>query len=249
MKTLRIFILGTFILSVLAGFYAGTYIFQKKKASIQTPYQYNNTSTIPGKQGSIWLIVVDGFNEQNPHLEGVWLIAYITNYIKIKPLPLFPSGDPTRDDELAKAFQFTPDKKIAATFWDYLQNHGQVIHDYIVFDEVAVVEIINTLGGVNIRGRLLNGIQAMLQTPETWVDPIGSYRGQVAIMDSLCKSILRGEPLPDLYKLQNKIKNHLRSNLDLENKTKEWQKIIMDGNIKICDFNGLYEKPFISSKP
>jgi len=249
MKTLRLFLIASFIVSLLAGLWAGKLIFKAKQNIRQTPSHNKDISTKPGEQEGIWLIAVDRLNSSTPQLEGIWLFAYITNYMTVKPLPLFPSDNPERDAELAKVFQLTSDDKITPAFWDYLKKHGYPVRDYIIFDEIAAAGIINYYGGVNIQGNRLNGLEALTQTPKSREDPIGSLQNQIAIMDSLCKSVFNSQSAPDLYKLQKEVNHHLLSNLDLSKKSKEWQKLIASGNHKVCDFPELYEKMQISSNP
>jgi hypothetical protein len=249
MKTLRLFLIASFIVSLLAGLWAGKLIFKAKQNIRQTSSHTKGISTKPGEQEGIWLIVVDQLNSSTPQLEGIWLFVYITNYMTVKPLPLFPSDNPERDAELAKVFHLTSDDKITPAFWDYLKAHGYPVRDYIIFDEIAAAGIINYYGGVNIQGNHLNGLEALTQTPKSWEDPIRSLQNQIAIMDSLCKSVFNSQPAPDLYKLQEEVNHHLLSNLDLSKKSKEWQKLIASGNHKVCDIPELYEKMQISSNP
>jgi hypothetical protein len=254
MNTFRIFLIASFLISLLAGFWAGTFIFQENtpKTLSQQPYTPSQSvSTTPGKQEGIWLIAVDRLSDTDttPRIQNVWLITYITNYVKIKPLPVYPSDNPQHDLELIKTFKFTSNKQIAPAFWDFLAKHGQNVRDYIIFDEVAEAEVINFYGGVTIEGKYLNGLEALAQTPDSWNDPQASLKGQIAIMDSLCKNIFNTQPAPDLYKLQKKVGNHLLSNLDLDEKSKELQKQIIKGNHIICEFPDLSQKPQFSSKP
>ena len=121
--------------------------------------------------------------------------------------------------------------------------------DYVVIDEVAAASIINIYDGVSIKGKRLSGLEALAQVPKTWEDPQGSLQGQIAIMDSLCKSIFNNPTPPDLNKFQKEVGNHILSNLDLGKKMKEWQKMMVSGNQKICNFSDLYEKTPLTSKP
>jgi hypothetical protein len=249
MRTLRIFLIATFLLSLLVGFIAGRFIFPGKSSVKQTLPADNNLPAKPGTQDGIWVIAVDRLNKTSPKIEGIWLFSYITNYTKIKPLPLYPSDNPERDAELAKTFRLTSDQKIAPAFWELVQKHGNPIRNYIIIDEIAAVGIINFFGGVTIQGKQLNGLEALNQTPKTWDDPKGSLRGQIAIMDSICKSIFNGQSSVDLLKLQKDVGHHLLSDLDLGKKTKEWQQLINDGNYRICDFPDLYESLQINTYP
>jgi hypothetical protein len=248
MRILRLFLIASFMISLLAGFTAGTYLFNR----LDNPTESFNTATTvhtPGGQESIWLIVVDRLSETNPKIVGIWLLAYIPKYTTITPLPLFPSDNSMNNAELVKAFHFTTDRKIAPEFWAFLEKHDHPAKDYVVIDEVAVASIINIYDGVSIKGKRLSGVEALAQVPKTWEDPQGSLQGQIAIMDSLCKSIFNSPTPPDLNKFQKEVRNHILSNLDLGKKMNEWQKMMASGNQKICNFSDLYEKPPLSSKP
>jgi hypothetical protein len=249
MRILRLFLIASFLISLLAGFGAGTYFFHRINNPTHTISTSTTVPTIPGKQESIWLIVVDRLYKTTPKIEGIWLLAYIPNYTTITPLPLFPSDNPQLDAELAKAFRLTTDRKIAPEFWTFLQKHNHPAKDYIVFDEVAAASIINIYGGVSIKGKQLSGLEALAQVPKTWDDPHGSLQGQIAIMDSVCKSIFNNPTTHDMDKFQKEVGNHILSNLDLSKKLVEWQKMIVSGSHKVCNFSDLYEKIHLTSTP
>jgi hypothetical protein len=249
MKIYRVSLTATFIISLLAGFSAGTYFFREKNTSRPTNASSPQPTNIPGAQESIWLIAVDRLNQTAPRLEGIWLLAYIPNYTSIKPFPLYPSDNFQHDTELASAFKLTAGRKIAPEFWDFLQKHNHPGRNYIVFDEVAAASIINVYGGVTIEGRQLSGLEAITQIPKIWDDPQGSLRGQVAIMDSVCKSVFEKRSAFVLDDIEVDVGKHIVSNLDLGKKSKEWQSMILNGNKKVCDFSDFYKKIQLTSKP
>ena len=249
MKILKLFLTASFFISLLAGFSAGTLLFNRKNEVSQSISTESSNPTLPSDQKSIWLIAVDRLNTMKPKIEGIWLLTYIPNYTTVKPLPLFPSNNSKQDAEITKAFSLTSDHKIAQEFWDFLKKHGHPVHDYIVFDEEAAVSIINIYGGVRIQGSNLSGLEALQQIPKTWDDPQGSLRGQVIIMDSICKSIFNKRIVPNMDMLQKEIGKHISSNLDFGEKSQEWQKLIMSGNHKACDFSDIYEKTHLTTNP
>ena len=116
-------------------------------------------------------------------------------------------------------------------------------------DEIAAAGIMNFFGGVTIHGKHLNGFEALAQTPKIQEDPQSSLQAQKAILDSLCKSIFNRSSNIDLPKIQSQVSSHLLSNLDLEEKAKEWQKMIMTGNRRICEFPSSNEKSHSGSYP
>lgn len=249
MKILRLFLVASFTISLLAGLWAGTFIFQKRHISHQTNEPTQTVASTLGKQEGIWLIAVDQLNVSAPQIKGIWLLAYIPSYVKLKLLPLYPTNDPQHDSELVNTFRIVNNQQIAPEFWDYLQKHGQTVRNYIIFDAVSAAEIINYFGGVTIQGKHLNGFEVLVKSPDPRNDPQSSIKLQIDVMDSLCKSIFSTQPVPDFNKLQIKIKNHILSNLDLAEKLKEWRIQILNGDHKICDFSDLVDKPPISPKP
>lgn len=250
MIKIRIFLVSSFFMSVLAGFWSGTQVFRiEKHETKQASYPYLRPTKVPGDQDGIFIIVIDNLNGPKPKLEGVWLFTYITNYVAIKPLPLYPSENSLQDDELVKSFQLTSNYEIAKVFWDFLQNHGHPVRDYILVDEIALVALINLFGGITIQGKYMLGPEVLDSIPNSWDDPIGSMIGQIAVIDSMCKSVLHSNPTIDWHEFHVGIKDHLVSNLDLEVKSQEWQKIIASGKYKVCDFPDHYEKLQVSVNP
>jgi len=249
MKILRLFILASFLISLLVGFGAGSYLFNRRNTPTHTLTPVVKINSSPGMQKSIWLIAVDRLNNTTPKIEGMWLLAYIPNYTTITPLPLFPSGNSKQDAELVKTFSITKDREISPEFWDYLRKHDHPTQDYIIFDEVAAASIINLYGGVRLKGKRLTGFEALTQVPKTWDDPQGALQGQIVIMDSVCQSIFNSHNPPNLDNIYKAVGNHISSNLDLGKKLKEWQALIVSGKQKVCDFSDLYNITHLTSKP
>jgi hypothetical protein len=250
MKIFKFFLIATFIISLLAGFSAGSLFFSKQnKAPEEQTTDDNYDTSMPGDQESIWFIAVDRLTVSKPKIAGIWLLAYIPNYTSMKPLSLYPSNDTQKDAELARAFKMTSDRKIDQDFWDYLKKHNHPSQDYIVFDEEAAVSIINIFGGVTLQGKRLSGLEALQQIPKTWDDPQGSLRGQVFIMDSICKSIFDKRVVPDMEILHKEIGKHISSNLDLSEKSREWQKLIANVNHNACDFSDMYQQTLLITHP
>jgi len=249
MKILKLFLTASFFISLLAGFSAGEWFFNGKNEVTQRISPDKSYPIIPIDQENIWLIAVDRINISKPKIEGIWLLAYIPNYTTIKPLPLFPSNNSKQDAEITSAFSLTSDHKIAQQFWDFLKKHGHPAHDYILFDEEAAISIINIYGGVSIQGKNLTGLEALQKIPKTWNNPQESLRGQVIIMDSICKSIFNKRTVPNMDLLHKDIGNHISSNLDLGEKSQEWQKMLKSGSNNVCDFTDIYEKTHLTTNP
>jgi hypothetical protein len=249
MKILRLFLIASFSLSLLAGIMAGNFFFRRSNNSVQTSSTSTSTPDSPDVQHSIWLITVDRLNTTTPKVEGIWLLAYIPSYATMKLLPLLPSDNSQNDAELAKTFRFTKGRQLVPEFWNTIQKLGHSTRDYIIFDEVAVASIINSFGGVSIHGMHLSGLEAVTQIPKTWDDPQGSLQGQIVVMDNVCKNIFDNHTLPDIDILQNEVGKHIVSNLDLGKRLVEWQNSINSGQHKVCDFTDLYKKIFLSEKP
>lgn len=250
MKISRQFLIVVFILSLLAGYTAGQFLFNHKN-KIQHDV-VNKTVAIQnssGDQESLWLITIDRLDEPDPHIIGIWLLSYIPNYTKIKPLPLYPSENAQADTELAKVFHFSSDKKIASEFWDYLQDHNYTIHNYIVIDKFIAATILDMYGGVTTHGTTLSGLEVLAQLSNTQLSWDESIQKQVAVIDCICKSIFNSTIIPEMDKLQIETGKHIISNLDLTVKLKEWQSLIVTGDKKVCDFTDLMAKIQITLKP
>jgi hypothetical protein len=246
MKNLRFFLVSTFLVSLLAGIWAGNYIFPQPKNHPPITPTPSTSKSILGKQDGVWLIAVDRINKTTPKIKGVWLLAYIIGYEKLIPLPFYPSDNSQQDTELVKSFRITDSHQIAPAFWDNLPKHGQIDQKYIVVDEIAAVEIINFFGGVTIEGKHLSGIEILSQAKNTQSDPHFLIKRQTVIMDSICKSIFNNQSVPDFPKLRRKIEKNILTNLDLGEQSMEIEKYLFNGEHKICEFPDYDE---ISSKP
>ncbi len=249
MKISRIFLIVIFLLSLLAGYSAGHFLFIKKNKSLQTPPQIINSSNSTGAQESLWLITIDQFGKSDPTIIGIWLLTYIPNYTKIKPLPFYPSENIQANAEIDKNFHLTSGQNISPEFWEYLQKHNFLVRNYIVIDKVVAANILDMYGGVTIQDKVLSGQDAMSQLSMPGVSPIESIQNQVIVLDCICKSIFNGAVVPNINILQKDIGKHIVSNLDLDIKLDEWRSLIINGDHKVCDFSDLASKLHITLKP
>lgn len=248
MKILRLFLAIVFIISLLAGFWAGHTIFQPKLAAqpIQTTDQDINFTS--GTQEGVWLIAVDHITETTPQIKGIWLLTFIIGYNKLKPLPFFPTENAQNDAELEAAFHLDNNHQISPAFWESLKKRGQPIQNYIIFDEVAASAIITQFGGVTIDGKHMDGLEVIAQSQDIRQDPQSEINNQIAIMNSLCKNIFTRQSVSNFESLQLKMKSHSLSNIDPSIQLAAYQKLT-SGNYTNCEFPDLYKKPAISAKP
>ena len=251
MKSLRIFLIVTFIITFITGLLAGFYIFKAKHHLPQANLYQKEPTMTTRKQDGIWLIAVDHINTKTPLIKGIWLLAYIPGYYKLIPLPFFPTGNAISDTELVNAFQFDKNHHVSQKFWDSLYKRGQPYNNYIIFDDLAVSEIINHYGGITIDGNYLSGNEIIAQPKNTPQDTQYRLKRQITVMEKLCSSIFNdtSSNSNDVKNLVKKISSHITSNLDLVEQITIYQKMVVSGNHPICEFPDLYKKTSLSVTP
>ena len=156
-------LLAVFITAMLAGYQAGAYfdptndIFNKQMDTMIMP----GVAIPDNDQFNILIIGVDNLENQDADLESIWLAAYVEHSSKITLIPVFPSPDnPALNHALTRSFKLDGDKP-GKDFWDVMRKTNLWWKGYLISDIAASIRLIDAIGGVNISGQELNGLQAI----------------------------------------------------------------------------------------
>ena len=206
------------------------------------PGSQDSIQTMNNGQRSILLISVSSINSPNPRLESIWLVSYFSTDSTIRLLPIFPAGSlPLSDFEqkLYRLFNLNKANGVLVLNQDFinvLSNNNYWWGGYIVFDEVALTRIIDLMGGIDMKGRILTGEQALTELPAALDNPQDANSSQIAILQSACHKFQEIIPDPDMPRLNSLLPNHILTDLDSSQLQTEMQSLYAREQKPTCRF-------------
>ncbi len=189
--------------------------------SLVTTGSQNSIEAMNNGQRSILLISATSIGTSNPQLKSIWLVTYFTSDTTIQLLPIFPAGDnPISNFEKELNHSFDLNKKngtfeLDPEFIKLLDDNNYWWSGYFIFDDVAVTEIFNLLGGIELNGKKLSGEQVVNELPEVLDNPQDAFTSQVAILQSACHKLMEINHDPDLSQIFPLLPNHIITSLDI----------------------------------
>lgn len=210
-----------------------------------TPAQIHaNPAVNNNGQRNILVIGVDQLSAPFPHLEGVWLILYIPPFPQLTLMPIYPVNSrlESQSDEtsLANLFSLGPDLSPDATFLEAMHVGGLWWNNYVVIDKIAIMRIVDYLGGVRIGStKNIDGIQAVASLLDSRDDPIAALLSQARLSQELCHQASRSFTDIDLTDIFELLSNHISTNLDIEQVTRDWLSISKSGGGISCVYPSL----------
>jgi hypothetical protein len=188
---------------------------------------------------------VDDLDLDKPHLEGVWLVLFLSQSPHFTFMPVYP-GVPAEDGKvtsqdgaLAKKFQSDPSGIPGPAFFSELKARGLWWSGYFVFDRYALTQIvgsINSLAGEK-RGQI-SGSEQVKAVSLAWRDPQRAKREQAGLAQSLCNKAVylntdHIRQLGDLFLLYS---HHILSDINREQAAAELVGLLFQGEEVICEF-------------
>jgi hypothetical protein len=235
-----------FICSLVLGYSVSTRFYQTTLDILPSSVRafatgrQNTIETMINGQRSILLISTTSINTPNPHLESIWLATYFSTDTTIRLLPIFPAGNqPISDFEKQLDYSFKLDKPsgtlvLNKEFINVLKNDNYWWSGYIVFDEVALTNIFNLIGGIELNGRTLTGDQIVKEFPKVLDNPQGAFSSQIAMLQSTCSNFQK--ITPDMPQLSSLLPNHIITDLDSNQLQTEMQSLFASGRKPTCRF-------------
>lgn len=198
------------------------------------PAQNNNG------QRNILMIGVDQLGVPSPHLEGVWLILYIPHFPQLTLMPIYPVGshlgNQSNDPSLANLFNLGPDLSPNAKFLEAVQVGDLWWNNYVVFDKIASMRIVDFLGGVKIgSAENVDGMHAVVSLISTKDDPTAALISQARLSQELChRAASRSFTDVDLNDLFDLLSNHISTDINKERLIWDWLNLSKSGGGISC---------------
>jgi hypothetical protein len=202
----------------------------------------NSIETMKNGQRSILLIGATSINTPNPHLESIWLATYFSTDPTIRLLPIFPAGNrpiSAFEQQLARDFNLGRTNGIPALNRDFikdLSNNNYWWSGYIVFDEVALTRIIDLMGGIDLKGRILSGAELVKELPIGLDHPQEAYSSQMAIFQSACHKFQALTSGPGMSELGSLLPKHILTDLNPSQLQTEMQFLFTRQRNPTCRF-------------
>jgi len=228
--------------SVSTRFYQAEYGIFPSNIRLVTTGGQNSVETMNNGQRSILLITATSVDTLNPHLESIWLATYFTSATTIRLLPIFPTGEnPISDFEKQLNHSFSLNKNdgtlvLDQDFIKLLEDKNYWWSGYFIFDEVALTQIFNLLGGVELNGKNLSGEQALNEIPMVLDNPQEAFSSQVAILQSACHKFMQTNPDLDTSEIISLLANHIFTSLDFNQLQTELKTLYSSEHYLSCRF-------------
>jgi hypothetical protein len=213
------------IIGLAAGIWLG-YNFADRKLGEQSPIPTETLYPTNKDQRSLLVIGVDQLNSSNPQLRGVWYVAYFPNKAEINLVPLYPAiYEPYRADnnDVAAAFQLNRSGDLSPKFLAALDTiYDLTLGVPVLFDDFALISLIELLGGVEINGRVIKDKSVVTDIPTALDNVDDALTGQATLLNALCHRAAHQKRLWQPSDLRAIIPNHLRTNFDIDQALADW---------------------------
>jgi hypothetical protein len=238
------------LLSLLLGVFLTVGVFsaayelyaQKKDDRVSQNYPVPTSSAaIPAtnSQRNVLVILMDHLVEQNPKLEGVWLVVYMPNTPHLTFLPIFPvdlSGQTTQDISLASLFHLDSHRRPTIDFLEAIEAKDIRWDDVLVFDKVSLAVLIDLSGGLESKLELMSGTNVVSQLPDAYQEPRAALENQAALAEGICQKMDRLIGNPDTTRLLELLAGRVYSETEFTKHFPGWSYFRDFGGNISCEF-------------
>lgn len=172
-------------------------------------------------QHNLLVIGVDDLTSQSPLLESVWLVGHFPGNSVFILVPLYPiENDDSQNKDLANTFTLNHAGEPDRAFFNLL-GRKTWWNNYLVIDEAGIAATLDFLGEITPKGSLLDGSGTFKSPTRPIIEQFATPQGQSELLQLACiqaASIHHEQLIQGL----NRIKPHIKSNLDLTPPTRDW---------------------------
>ena len=199
-------------------------------------------------QRNILIIGVDRLSTRPTtpsRLESIWLAAYLPGqpFVTLVSIyPPLPTENGKQRSTIEEDFQLDADGAPGVKLINYLRRRQIWWSGHVILDEIAMIEIVDYLGGIPADNRRLSGAIALGEIPRPWDDSAAAIRGQTSLLKQLCRQAAQIPVNPDLSRIIALIPDNMYTNVDIQFALQEWQHLLSGESRLDCEFplsNGL----------
>jgi hypothetical protein len=190
----------------------------EESSSIPTPFSPSPSVTTTSSINNILIIGVDDLGSVKPKLRAIWIATYRSNenIIYLHGIPLNVNIPGEEGTPLSESFEWSTQNGINAEFRDYLYEiiplHPNLT---IILDDTAFARAIDYLGGIEIRGKTLDGESVLTFLSLSWDQPGILIQNQADIIHSIIPKALGLPETPELTELLALIPDHASISLEI----------------------------------
>lgn len=230
-----------FILFLLLGIWTGKLsgIFRPARGPLATWQANAPVSTPSNGQTNLLVIGVDRLRSRQPRLESIWLVGYFPDSPHLTLIPVFPppsNADPAYLRSLGESFRVSEVGAASPEMLRALQEDHIWWKNYVILDEIAMIEIIDFLGGIQVNDRRVKGALAISSFPLPEEDATTSLDGQTDLLQRICRQTNLLPPSADLRKILNLIPDHIQTDADIFQAMRDWRALHNRRGSLVCEF-------------
>ncbi len=200
------------------------------------PYEiFKPKNPIPSTgQQNILVIAIDRVDLYQNEILGIWLVAYIPKQTPIYMIPIYPTFDDQINFEsvLANPFDLTLSGELPKNVIDYLRQKNIWWNGSIVIDRQGIAEVINMIGGIEVRGQWVKGEDFISNKQQVGEYSYKSLITQTYIFKGFC---LQANKLIELFTSQ-KISTINRDHLKMKLNDEFWSSLSDLNQNPVCEF-------------
>lgn len=241
----RLFLLTVFVGCVSGGFLLAINLGVSGQAQglpvIASPVKPGENGVAANGQRNLLLIGVNDMNSTSPQLNSVWMVLQIATHSpqRFTLVPLYPATGAqvlVPQDELQASFRMDANGGVQPEFFEEIKAADFWWSNYLVIDQAGLAELIDLGGGIDLGNGSLKGKQVtqMLTAPELQADT--ALGAQAAVFQAVCSQSAEKLLSLDAKKIFQKLGRHLRTDLEIERFTQEWQMPLILAGRPSCEF-------------
>lgn len=225
------------LLGIWTGRLSGT--FKPARGPIATLRSNSPLPTPSNGQTNLLVIGVDRLKSRQPRLESIWLLGYFPDEPHITLIPVFPvspATQPAHLRSLEENLRISEGGRPSPEMLKTLQGDHIWWNSYVVIDEIAMIEIIDFLGGIQVNDQRMRGALAIGSFPLPQEDPAASLDGQTRLLRRICQQANLLLPSADLRKILHLIPDHIQTNADIFQTIRDWRALTHGRENLACEF-------------
>lgn len=225
------------LLGIWTGKLSGT--FKPARGPIATLRASSPLPTPSNGQTNLLVIGVDRLESRQPRLESIWLLGYFPDNPRVTLIPVFPASPGTHPAylrSLQESFRISEHGRPSPEMLKTLQKDHIWWNGYVIVDDIAMIEIIDFLGGIEVNDRRVKGALAISSFPLPQEDPSASLDGQTRLLDRICQQANLLLPSADLRKILNLIPDHIQTDADIFQAIRDWRALTNGKGNLVCEF-------------
>ncbi len=248
MKNLSLLYFAIFVCALATGYMVSSQFFQSdydllgNKIGIMTTNDRQAIKTLDNGQRGFLLISASELTDAKPRLDSIWLATYFPGESNIRLLPIYPSeadASSGMQQRLVQSFglvKIENELTLKQDFVDILQNNNYWWSGYILFDETALVTLIDQLGGIDLNGRMVSGGQLIASLHEAGEHPQNNFSSELMMLQSMCKKASLTGRLSQLRSLISLFNDHIVSDVETSQLQAEVESIYASERQPTCSF-------------